>query len=464
MAVQGRLWLTRLGRLLRLLVAMDFAAVVRRWQGLSAAMPRRLPATLKPVTIARAKLNGTAAAYPEQASQDSRRRLLIVVPGLERDGAPLSACDLARLWHTSGAWQVTVASPRPGPVADDLARAGVSVEIDPIWLAPSWSPAAHLAAVAAIRDRILAEQPATILVMTIDMFAVIEAAAAAGVRTVWNIREGEPWTERLADRHQMVAAHALGCFAAADAVIFVSEATAQAWRGFCGSDTLVHVIRNAPKAPAGLRPACDRVQLRADLGLPQEGFVALCVGTLSKRKGQLDVIKAVQRLRQAGYGDVTGVLVGGNALPPAERAAWALQAGDAVLMPGEVAEPAAWYAAADVLVCASRAEGIPRVSHEAGLSGVPIITTPVGGIREVLAEGESALFFQPGDVEALAQLLLQIRGDRALADRLAAGARAAMVRCGSSAAMAQAYENILLPAAHVESGAVSGRGSAAMAG
>lgn len=392
-----------------------------------------------------------------------------MVPGLERDGAPLSACDLARQWQTLRRWQVTLASPRPGPVADDLLMGPVlhhpvSVEIDPVWQAPSWSPGAHRSGVAAIRDRIVALRPDVILVMTVDLFAVVEAAAGAGVRTVWNIREGEPWRERLADRHEAVAARALGCFAASDAVVFVSQATALVWRRFCGADTSVHVIRNAPRAPVGALPACARSQLRSDLGLPGEGFVALCVGTLSQRKGQIDLIEAVRQLRRAGVTDMTGALVGGDGLRPNEHAEWKLLAGEAVVMPGQVAEPACWYAAADVLVCASRSEGIPRVSHEAALSGVPIITTPVGGIAEVLADGESALFYPPGDVDALAQRLLQLRADPALASRLAAGARAAMERAGTFDAMAQAYEAVLSPCPDFGSLAAAGGVRAAIAG
>ena len=467
-----QLWIRRAGRLVRLLIALDFAAVRRRWHGLRDAVPRQLPETLKPVRIARVVPDAAAELLRLDTAPGTEGarlpRLLIVVPGLERDGAPLSACDLARQWQAEGSWQVTVASPRTGPVADDLARGGVAVEIDPVWQAPSWSPAAHLAGVAAIRARLAPLRPDTILVMTVDLFAVVEAAAGAGVRSVWNIREGEPWRERLADRHETVAAHALGCFAAADAVVFVSQATARVWQDFCGPDTAVHVIRNAPQAPAGDQPECARSRLRADLGLPQEGFVALCVGTLSQRKGQIDLIEAVRRLRRDGVGDVTGALVGGNGLTPPQHAEWTLMAGEAVVMPGQVAEPACWYAAADVLVCASRAEGIPRVSHEAALCGLPIITTPVGGIAEILTDGESARFYPPGAVDSLAQLLLQVRADAGLARRLAAGARAAMERAGTFDVMAQAYETVLRsPAqvpAHVVASQDAGGARVAMAG
>lgn len=450
--------------MVHLLLAQDWSAVERRWQGWRSAAPKPLPETLQPFPIVRATRHagGLEAAAPLGTS--GKPRLLIVVPGLNRDGAPLSACDLARQWLVEDRWDVTVASPRDGPVGEDLARAGVALEIDPVWMAPSWSPRAHQAGVELIRRRIAAHAPDVVLVMTVDLFAVIEAAAGLGPRTIWNIREGEPWRDRLADRHQTVAAHALGCFAAADAVVFVSQATAQNWQRFCGPATSVHVIRNAPRAAAGADPDCQRSQLRERLGLPPDGFVALCVGTLSQRKGQLDLIEAVRRMRQDGVSDVTGALVGGNGLTPIEHAEWKLLCGEAVVMPGQVAEPACWYAAADVLVCASRAEGIPRVSHEAALSGVPIITTPVGGIAEILTDGESALFYAPGDVDGLASRLRALQADRDLGQRLATGARAAMERAGTFDAMAQAYEAVLWPGRAAERGAGTGETAAAMAG
>ena len=443
---------------MHLLLSNDWSAVERRCRGLRGTAPLPLPDTLQPAPIVR------SAPRSGPSGEGDKPRLLIVVPGLERDGAPLSACDLARQWLVEERWQVTVASPRQGPVADELTAAGVPLEIDPVWIAPSWSPRAHAAGVAAIRARMETLRPDVVLVMTVDLFAVIEATAGLGLRTVWNIREGEPWRERLADRHETVAAHALGCFAAADAVVFVSQATAENWQRFCGSATQVHVIRNAPKAAAGATPDCQRSQLRINLGLPPGGFVALCVGTLSQRKGQIDLIEAVRRLRRDGVVDVTGALVGGNGLTPLEQAEWKLLCGEALLMPGQVAEPACWYAAADVLVCASRAEGIPRVSHEAALSGVPIITTPVGGIAEILTDGESALFYPPGDVDALAQRLRKLRDDRAFAQQLAQGARAAMERAGTFDAMAQAYEAVLLPKIAHDRVAGSGGSQAAMAG
>jgi glycosyltransferase involved in cell wall biosynthesis len=68
---------------------------------------------------------------------------------------------------------------------------------------------------------------------------------------------------------------------------------------------------------------------------------------------------------------------------------------------GPVVDPALTLAAADVLVLPSRTEGIPAVLIEAGLSGLPVVATDVGGVREVVVSGETGLLVAPGDGPAL---------------------------------------------------------------
>ena len=55
----------------------------------------------------------------------------------------------------------------------------------------------------------------------------------------------------------------------------------------------------------------------------------------------------------------------------------------------ETAEPGRFYQAADVFVCTSRVESFPRVTLEAMAHGLPIVTTPVFGIREQVRPGTS---------------------------------------------------------------------------
>jgi glycosyltransferase involved in cell wall biosynthesis len=80
-------------------------------------------------------------------------------------------------------------------------------------------------------------------------------------------------------------------------------------------------------------------------------------------------------------------------------------------------------ARAGMLLLPSYAEGLPIAVLEALGSKVPVITTPVGAMAELLVDGDSALIVPPGDVPALAQAILRLIDDTGLQRHLAEGGR-----------------------------------------
>jgi len=79
--------------------------------------------------------------------------------------------------------------------------------------------------------------------------------------------------------------------------------------------------------------------------------------------------------------------------------------------------------ASTVLVLPSRSEGLGRVVVEALCRGRPVVATKVGGITDLVREGENGLLVASNDPAALAEAFVRVLSDRALAERLAAGAR-----------------------------------------
>ena len=71
-------------------------------------------------------------------------------------------------------------------------------------------------------------------------------------------------------------------------------------------------------------------------------------------------------------------------------------------MIGAVDDMNLYYSAADLLICTSRIESAPRILVEAMAFSLPIVTTPVFGIPEMVDEGVNADFYAPGDAQALA--------------------------------------------------------------
>ncbi len=84
--------------------------------------------------------------------------------------------------------------------------------------------------------------------------------------------------------------------------------------------------------------------------------------------------------------------------------------------------------AATALVLPSLTEGLPRVAVEAFARGRPVVATRAGGIPDIVEDGVSGLLVAPRDARALADALVRVLADAALAERLAEGARTAAPR------------------------------------
>ena len=76
------------------------------------------------------------------------------------------------------------------------------------------------------------------------------------------------------------------------------------------------------------------------------------------------------------------------------------------------------YRSADLMLNPSRVDNMPISLLEAMASGVPIVSTDVGGIAHLVADGQTALLVRPGDAEAMAAAAMRILEDRRLASRL----------------------------------------------
>jgi glycosyltransferase involved in cell wall biosynthesis len=100
--------------------------------------------------------------------------------------------------------------------------------------------------------------------------------------------------------------------------------------------------------------------------------------------------------------------------------AQALNIGSAVVFTGRVEneQMAGLYRSADVMVNPSLADNMPISVLEALASGVPVVSTRVGGVPHLVQHGKTALLVPPGDVDAMAKAVIRVLEDPGLADRL----------------------------------------------
>jgi glycosyltransferase involved in cell wall biosynthesis len=95
-----------------------------------------------------------------------------------------------------------------------------------------------------------------------------------------------------------------------------------------------------------------------------------------------------------------------------------------VRLVGQQDKPEDWLRSIDIFCLPSYAnEGVPQAIIQAMLTGLPIVTTPVGAILEAVNDGETALVVPPKDAFALAGAIDRLMQDPDLASRLGHAAR-----------------------------------------
>jgi len=170
---------------------------------------------------------------------------------------------------------------------------------------------------------------------------------------------------------------------------------------------------NGVVIPLGLDLARFDVERRA-----HPGSVVGNVARLVEQKGQRTLIEAAPAVLER-FPDARFVVVGDGPLgDELERAA----AGLPFEFAGERDDIPELLAGFDVFAFPSRFEGLCLAVIEAQAAGVPVVATPVGGIRETVIEGETGLLVPVDDGRALAAAICRLLDEPALAQRIAAEA------------------------------------------
>lgn len=131
-----------------------------------------------------------------------------------------------------------------------------------------------------------------------------------------------------------------------------------------------------------------------------EAPCAVVLGSLSAEKRVDLAIHAVARLP-----DIHLVIVGDGPLRSELQQQADEEAPSRVHFLGTTADSATALAVADVVLVSSITEGMPAVLIEAGMSGLPVVSTDVGGVRQIVVPDVTGLLVPPKDLEALTRAL-----------------------------------------------------------
>jgi glycosyltransferase involved in cell wall biosynthesis len=161
------------------------------------------------------------------------------------------------------------------------------------------------------------------------------------------------------------------------------------------------VIPNGVAEP----PAADRWQLRDELGLPREAFVAYLPARMTRQKNHVLALRAFA----STYGtdpQARIVLAGSGELEAEIRAeADRLGLGTSALFLGFRDDAARLLRAMDVLVLPSVWERMPLALGEAMLAGIPVVTTPWNGSADFAGDGARAIVAADWSVASFAHAL-----------------------------------------------------------
>ena len=350
--------------------------------------------------------------------------VLVVTHNLNFEGAPIFIFEYARYLSEQPGVRVTVASPQDGPLRAKFAEAGLPVTIlDAAHFLRIDQPAAFADAVKQFAASRSWDGIDLFVANTTLAYWVIHLAKQVGKPSLLYIHESNP-VKKLLQVMQLPPAMAapMECaFQEAARVVFTAKATRGIFEELNVNDNfrtlaswidLERIERFAAQH--------DKAALRRKHGLNADAVLVVNIGSVCERKGQHVYVRAIDQFRKehaaryAGQKPVDFLIVGGRAgiyLESLQQDLELLGLRETVRIIDETPDIYDFYRLADVLVCTSFEESFPRVLLEAMAFRVPIVSTDVNGIPEMLVANDEAYLVPAGDPFKLVEALRKVLDD-----------------------------------------------------
>jgi glycosyltransferase involved in cell wall biosynthesis len=398
----------------------------------------------------------------------------MITHSLGLEGAPRHLVNVAKGLAATGGFNLAVFSHVDGPLRPELVNAGIPVHIAPhsgrvpdipsgaddltlyvmenlSFLKPDTDKDMDevLRKTAAYLTAVLEYRPDLIIANTVLAFWAVALARRWNIPAIWCIHESEKPFIHLQCLPKKLHLDLPNLLKSAAQVVFVSRATLALFKSLTGDSnfTVIH-CGLPPDMPIFEAQHLDRQTTRKRLGIRSDVISVLVLGTVFERKGQMDICRAMALLPEKLLEKVCCHIVGDRLDTPYSLALHGYIKGlpervrEAIRVFPETPDTAPHYRAADVFVMCSRMESYPLVILEAMSLGLPIITTPVFGIREQLTE-QSALFYEPGDVEKLAAHISRLAKNTTARITMGNEALRRYAKLPSHADMISAYHSVI---------------------
>ena len=342
---------------------------------------------------------------------DGRTRILAVLHSLDRGGSQLIVLERLRELVAGGTAEAVVVSPGDGALRDELESIGVPCHVTGPLILPD--AILYEGKIAELAMWCRPQGFDVVLASTIAASPAIDLAGRLGLPGLWLVYE-----RPVAAGHLSLQlawhwpAYALELTVEAlrrcPLIVFDSEACRRDYLEKAPAERLLTIPGAIDIAAIDrFRAAFDRASARRARGLPEGARLVLGLGTIVTFKGAPQLVQAFAALA-AEQPDLHLALVGSRndqLAETIERYVAARGLRDRVFLEPMGAEAYRWLGMADLLVCPSERESMPRVVLEGMAFEVPVLATAVGDIPSVLADGVNGWLIPPSDPAALAAAL-----------------------------------------------------------
>ena len=183
-------------------------------------------------------------------------------------------------------------------------------------------------------------------------------------------------------------------------------------------DDRIEVLHNPVSTDFLISRPSSSDTIRAEFGLPDRAKIIAIIGRLSSEKGHKQLIEALPGLIDT-FPELILLIVGdGPTRKECKLLVSELRMETAVRFAGHRYDIPAILAAVDVVTMPSVREGFPNTALESIAAGRPVVGYRVGGLPEIVIDGKTGFLVPPGDIGALAQALLKILTNSALAETM----------------------------------------------
>ena len=338
---------------------------------------------------------------------DGRTRILAVMHSLDRGGSQLIVLERLRELVAEGTAEAVVVSPGDGALRPELESIGVPCHVTGPLILPD--AILYEGKIAELTMWCRPQGFDVVLASTIAASPAIDLARRLGLPSLWLIYERPVSARRLSPQLALHwPAYALEqtdeALRRCPLIVFDSDACRRDYLGRVPAERLLTIPGAIDIAGIDrFRAAFDRPSARRACGLTETARLVLALGTLVEFKGAPQLVQVFAALA-AEQPDLRLALVGSRndqLSETIEKYVAARGLRDRVFIEPMGAEAYRWLGMADLLVCPSERESMPRVVLEGMAFEVPVLATEVGDIPSALADGARGWLIPPSDPAAL---------------------------------------------------------------